>query len=181
MHVVRCVVSGTVSRSLWNLRDKRERWCEWIIRAWCISMLPLTGVLSLNCNIWCQWRLYSSRIAVFLSLAATRVVLFWMQWGYYKELVNDFFFFVLLSFWSSNCKNSIQMLHPWLGQSVPLKIEAPMMHLNAGLHFYGCFQILILNVGFVQKLAPVSLLQRIMIMQMHFSFITYIIVQSPTC
>jgi len=91
------------------------------------------------------------------------------------------FFFVLLSFWSSNCKNSIQMLHPWLGQLVPLKIEAPMMRLNAGLHFYGCFQILILNVGFVQKLAPVSLLQRIMIMQMHFSFITYIIVQSPMC
>jgi hypothetical protein len=55
------------------------------------------------------------------------------------------FFFVLLSFWSSNCKNSIQMLHPWLGQLVPLKIEAPMMRLNAGLHFYGCFQILILN------------------------------------
>lgn len=28
----------------------------------------------------------------FLSLAATRVVLFWMECGYYKELVNDFLF-----------------------------------------------------------------------------------------
>jgi len=91
------------------------------------------------------------------------------------------FFFVLLNFWSSNCKNSIQMPHPWLVQLVPLKIETLMMRLNAGFHFYGCFRILILNVGFVQKLAPVILLQRVMIMQMHFSFITYIIVQSPMC
>jgi hypothetical protein len=58
--------------------------------------------------------------------------------SYYKELVNDFFL-VLLSFWSSNCKNSIQMPHPWLGQLVPLKIETLMKRLNAGLHFYGCF------------------------------------------
>lgn len=180
MHVVRCVVSGIVSGSLWNLRDKRERWCEWMIRAWCISMLPLTGVFILKLQYLVSMTTLQLLDCCFLSLVATRVVLFWMQWGYYKELVNKFFF-VLLSFWSSNCKNSIQMPHPWLGQLVPLKIETPMMCLNAGLHFYGCFQILILNVGFVQKLAPVSLLQRIMIMQMHFSFITYIIVQSPMC
>jgi hypothetical protein len=67
--------------------------------------------------------------------------------------VNEFFLSCLVS-GQVTAKIPYKMPHPWLGQLVPLQIEAPMMHLNAGLDFYGCFRILILNVGFVQKLAP---------------------------